>query len=63
MAAPQPSQRPVYGPWTVGRLLMLLAVIFFLLLTLLEGGVIHGSGLKWFLGAGLTCMALAFVIP
>jgi hypothetical protein len=63
MTAPQPGQRAVYGSFTFGRLLMLLAFIFFLLYTLLKGGVFSGSGLGWFLGAGLSCMALAFVVP
>jgi hypothetical protein len=45
------------------RLLMILALVFFVLAALQAGGVITASGLGWLLPAGLASMALAFVVP
>jgi hypothetical protein len=41
--------------------MFVLAFVFFLLATLLAGGVISGS-LPWLIPAGLTCIALGFLV-
>jgi hypothetical protein len=43
------------------KLLMLLAFIFFLLQTLITGGV-FSSSVTWLLPAGLASLALAFLV-
>jgi hypothetical protein len=59
-----PENRPVaVAGWPFSRFLLILAFIFFLLATLLAGGVITAIGLGWFLPAGLACLALAFLVP
>lgn len=64
MVAPQPqNNRYAVGGWPVSRFLVILAFGFFLLATLLAGGVIAASGLGWFLPAGLACLALSFLVP
>ena len=55
--------RYTVGGWPASRLLMILAFVFFLLDTLLAGGVITASGLGWLLPAGLATVALAFLVP
>lgn len=49
-------------PWPVSKLLMILALIFFILAALLAGGVIAGA-LGWLVPAGLASLALAFLVP
>lgn len=49
-------------PWPVSRLLLILALIFFILAALLAGGVISG-GLAWLVPAGLAALTLAFLVP
>lgn len=56
-------QRYVIGAWPVSRLLILLAVVFFVLAALLAGDVISADGLGWLLPAGLAAFALAFAVP
>jgi hypothetical protein len=58
------DRRPlVAGTWTLSRLLILLAFVFFVLAALLAGGVITASGLGWLVDAGLASLALAFLVP
>jgi hypothetical protein len=45
------------------RLLLILALVFFVLAALQAGGVTTWSGVGWFLPAGLASTALAFVVP
>jgi len=49
-------------PWPASKLLMILALIFFVLAALLAGGVIAGS-LAWLVPAGLATLTLAFLVP
>jgi hypothetical protein len=44
-------------------LLLILAVIFFVIDSLLAGGVITGGSLGWLLPAGLASLALSFLVP
>lgn len=55
--------RTMIGAWPVSRLLVILAVVFFILAALLAGSVIAGSGLSWLVDAGLASFALAFLVP
>lgn len=66
MAVPAPAsnRRVIYGNISIFTfLLYLLAFLFFLLATLLGGHVIKGSGLGWFLPAGLATLVLAWLVP
>ena len=49
-------------PVNVARVLMFLAFLFFLIDTLLVGGVFTSSTLGWLLPAGLTSLALSFLV-
>lgn len=46
-------------PYALSRILMGIAFIFFLLLTFVEAGVHFPGNPKWFLGAGLSSLALS----
>jgi hypothetical protein len=62
--APPVSSRPVLvGTWPASRLLLILALVFFIGAALLAGGVITGTGLGWLLPAGLASLTLAFLLP
>jgi putative effector of murein hydrolase LrgA (UPF0299 family) len=47
---------------TWNRVLLLIAVVLFLLATLVAGGIVSGS-LGWAVPGGLTAFALAFLLP
>ena len=47
---------------TWNRVFLLIAVVLFLLATLVAGGVVSGS-LVWAVPGGLTAFALAFLLP
>ena len=49
--------------FTWNRLFLLVAVVLFLLATLVAGGVISMSGSGWLLPGGLTALAVAFLVP
>ena len=49
--------------WPYSRLLLILALVFFILDALLLGSVITGDGLAWLLPAGLAAWALAVLVP
>jgi len=54
-----PARPVVIGTWwSFPRLLMLLALIFFIIDALLLGGVITGANLGWLLPAGLASLTL-----
>jgi hypothetical protein len=56
-------RRSIAAGWPVSRLLLILAVIFFVIDSLLAGGVITGGSLDWLLPAGLASLALSFLVP
>jgi putative effector of murein hydrolase LrgA (UPF0299 family) len=47
---------------TWNRVLLFIAVVLFLLATLVAGGIVSGS-LGWAVPGGLTAFALAFLLP
>jgi hypothetical protein len=47
---------------TWNRVFLLIAVVLFLLATLVAGGIVSGS-LGWAVPGGLTAFALAFLLP
>lgn len=49
-------------PWPVSKLLLILALLFFILAALLAGGVISGD-LPWLIPAGLSAFVLSFLVP
>lgn len=49
--------------WPASRFLVILALIFAVLDTLLLGGVISGSNLGWLLPAALAAFFLAQLVP
>jgi hypothetical protein len=59
---PTPPRYAV-GAWPVSRLLLVLALVFFIIDALLLGGVISGDNLGWLLPAGLAALVLAFLVP
>lgn len=63
MTTAREPRTAVYGTWSAGRLLLILALIFFIGAALLAGGVISGSDLGWLLPAGLASMVLGFIVP
>lgn len=56
-----PPARPV-PPWAPWRLLLILALVFFILAALLAGGVISGD-LGWLSPAGWAAITLAWLVP
>lgn len=48
--------------FTKSSIFVLLAFVFFLLDTLIVGGVITASGLSWLLPAGLTSYMVALLV-
>jgi hypothetical protein len=63
MTTPQPAPRYAVGVWPVSRMLLILALVFFIIDALLAGGVISASGLGWLLPAGLATLVLSFLVP
>lgn len=49
--------------WPASRFLLILALIFFIIDTLVLGGVVTGSNLEWLLPAGLAAWVLATLVP
>ena len=63
MAPTAPARPVVIGTWPASRLLLILALVFFIGAALLAGGVITGNGLGWLQPAGLASLTLAFLLP
>lgn len=59
VTGPREYNRATY--MNASTLFLVLAVVFFLIATLIAGGVVTTSA-AWFLPAGLVCLALAFLL-
>jgi hypothetical protein len=46
----------------MNKLLLILSFVFFLIATLIDGGVMTFTGSGWVLPAGLASMVLAFIV-
>jgi formate hydrogenlyase subunit 3/multisubunit Na+/H+ antiporter MnhD subunit len=62
MAQPQPA-RPATHPWTLSRVLMLIAFTCFLIAALIAAKILSfGTWLPWVLG-GFASVALSWTVP
>jgi hypothetical protein len=63
---PEPAPRYVLGTWPLSpsRLLLILALVFFVIDAVLTGGVFSSdSGWSWLLPGGLAAFTLSFLVP
>jgi hypothetical protein len=63
MTTPEPQPRPVYGPVSVSRLLLVVGCILFVIASLAAGGVITGLS-DWAFGFGaFSAWVLSGAVP
>lgn len=61
-AAPQ-QQRPVYGPVSIARILLVIGAVLFVIASLAAGGVITGLNAWAFGFGGFAAWALSGAVP
>lgn len=63
MTTPQPQPRPVYGPVSLARVLLVIGCILFVIAALCAGGVITGWSEWAFAFGGFAAWVLSGAVP